>query len=61
MMIDVLCWRCADDNIYKFIGVTDNVYDELSHEDMEKKNKYIMKGSDNIVSMLYIKEILIYS
>ena len=55
MMIDVLCWRCADDNIYKFIGVTDNVYDELSHEDMEKKNKYIMKGSDNIVSMLYIK------
>ena len=46
-------WRWK---IWKFRGNPDNVYDELLHENEQNKGgTFIMKGSDRIVSSLYIK------
>ena len=49
------------DSISEFSGYPDSVYGDLSHADIHKKGKTnTMKGSEKIVSMLYIKEKLSY-
>ena len=40
----VTWWECDDDNILKFSGYPDNIYDELSHEDIYQYKKVLMKG-----------------
>ena len=35
-------WICDDDNISELIGYPDSFYDELSLEDIRKKNKNIL-------------------
>ena len=43
-------WRICDNaKILEFSEYSDNVHDELSHENLEKREKNIMKGLDSIV------------
>ena len=51
----VTWWRCDDGTITSYSGYPENVYDYLLHEN-EKKGEVGLKGSDSIVSILYIKE-----
>ena len=54
-----LWWRCYDDSKIKLIGSPYNMHSDASDQRTEKKKK-MMKGSDNIVSMLCIKEVFFY-
>ena len=47
--------NCYDDTITHSSGYPENVYDNLSNENEQKKGGGIMDASDGIVSMLYIK------
>ena len=55
-------WICDDDNISEFRGYPCNVYDELSHKNVQHQGGgNIIKVSDRIVSLLYIKRDIIIS
>ena len=52
-------WNCDNETITQYPGYPSNVYDDLSIDNLKKRGKMCMNGSDRIVSMLYIrKEIL---
>ena len=49
-------WWCDDDNITQFRGIPENIYSVAPYPTKGKKaKKNVMKGSDKIVSILYIK------
>ena len=52
------CRRCDYDITTNYSGYPENFYDDLSHENEQNRDNYIVNGSDMIVSMLYIKETL---
>ena len=49
-------WNCDDETITQYPGYPSNVYDDLSIDNLKKRGKMCMNGSDIIVSMLYIKQ-----
>ena len=51
----VMYWITTQENCF-YSGYPENVYDDLSHENEQKKGEINMNGSDRIVSMLYIKK-----
>ena len=55
-------WNCCDDTITKYEVYPNNVYDNLSIDNEQKKRKdCILDGSDSIVSILYIKKDILAS
>ena len=53
--------KCDDATITKYSGYPNNIYDNLSIDNEQKKGIcFIMGGSDRIVSMLYINKILLH-
>ena len=58
----VMWWNCDDDTITNYSGYPENVYDNLSNKNEQKKGgEGIMNGSYMIVSMLYIKKTFFHS
>ena len=54
-------WNCCDDTITKYEVYPNNVYDNLSIDNEQKKRKdCILDGSDSIVSIYILKKIFLH-